>query len=170
MAAVHTCQPLLEVFGERVDEVYAYGPGPRTISGFTWGDYIYTACRFPSGRVITLNTSVFCWRPVVCGYCLQGTRGLFEFDKVCVADEGKLSDWQPLDRIEDEYGLSDLIADAGGHGSSWHAIAEAFMTSLRTGAPPPQGLGDALHITAIGWAADESLASGQPVKVQRFED
>ena len=71
--------------------------------------------------------------------------------------------------MEEEFGIREVIQDSHGHGSAWAAIVHHFMEALRRDARPPQDLHDALHITAIGWAADESLATGQPVNVRSFD-
>jgi len=37
------------------------------------------------------------------------------------------------------------------------------------GTPPRQDLSDSPHITAIGWAANESLRTGLPAKVIQYD-
>jgi predicted dehydrogenase len=54
VSAVHNAMPLLEVFGERVVEVYSYGPGARTMPEYTKHDRVTTVGRLPSGRVVEL--------------------------------------------------------------------------------------------------------------------
>ena len=168
-SAVHNSMPLLEVFDERVIEVYSYGPGSRTAPEFTRHDRVTTVAKLPSGRVLEFVDDVVSWRPESCGYCLQGTRGCFEFDRAAVVEGGKLSPWKNLDALTREFGLESLIEDSGGHNSAWRACLQAFLTAIDQGTTPPQDLFDALHITAIGWAANESLRTGLPAKVLQFD-
>ena len=169
VSAVHTALPLLQTFGERVEEVYAYGPGARTLPEFNWYDRVTTIGRLPSGRTLEFVIDVFSWRPHVFGYTLQGTRGCFEFDRAAFVEDGQLSDWKHLDELEGAFDLGDVIRDAGGHGSAWEAIIREFIAAIDGDRSPAQGLADALHITAIGWAAEESLATGQPARVMTFD-
>jgi len=169
-SAVHNSMPLLEVFDERVTEVYSYGPGSRTAPEFTRHDRVTTVAKLPSGRVLEFVDDVVSWRPESCGYCLQGTRGCFEFDRATVVEEGKLSPWKDIDTLVRQFGLEEsLIKDAGGHHSAWRACLQSFLTAIEQGTTPPQDLFDALHITAIGWAANESLRTGLPAKVIQFD-
>lgn len=111
---------------------------------------------------------VFSWHPVLTGYCLQGTKGCFEFDKAAVVEDGELSPWKGLDELEREFGL-DVALDSGGHGSAWAMCLRTFLDAIEQDREPPQNLSDALHITAIGWAANESLRTGKPAEVMRFQ-
>ncbi len=170
VSAVHNAMPLLELFGERVVEVFSYGPGARTLPEFTKHDRVTTVAKLPSGRILEFIDDVFSWRPHLFGYCLQGTRGCFEFDRAAVLEDGKISDWKDLDALEQAYELkAALIEDREGHGSAWGACLRAFVTAIGRNQRPPQDLFDALHITAIGWAANESLRSGLPARVLQFD-
>lgn len=169
VSAIHNAAPLLELFGERVVEVYSYGPGPRTMPEFQKHDRVTTVGKLPSGRIIEMVDDVLSWHPACCGYCLQGTQGCFEFDRAAMVEDGKISAWKDLATLEKEYELGGLIEDRGGHASAWGACLDAFLNAIAAGTPPPQGLFDALHITAIGWAANESLRSGQPAAVVQFD-
>jgi predicted dehydrogenase len=166
---VHTCVPLLQTFGERVEEVYSYGPGPRTFPKFNWSDRVTSAAKLPSGRILELVTDVLSWHPVICGYYVQGTNGFFEFNRGAFVEEEKLSSEKDLDQLVDEFGLEGLLQDRGGHSSSWEAIIHEFIQAIDEDRHPSEDLEIALHITAIGWAADESLQSGQPAKVKSFD-
>ena len=44
---------------------------------------------------------------------------------------------------------------------------EAFLGAIDEDREPPQNLGDSLHITAIGWAANESLRA---LEIKRREE
>ena len=169
IGGVHTAMPLLHIFGERVEEVYAYGPGARTMPEYRWNDRITTIGRLPSGRILEFVTDIFSWHPAVCGYYVQGTVGYFEFGRAAFVEGRKLSPLLSLDEIEEKFGLQDLIRDQGGHLSAFEAVVREFVNSIDQDSRPPEDLCDALHITAIGWAADESLLTGQPVKVMSFE-
>jgi len=168
-SAVHSSLPLLQIFEERVEEVYAYGPGARTLPESRWYDRITTAGKLPSGRTVEFVFDVFSWYPTTCGYCLQGTLGCFEFNRAAVVQDGRLSPWKDLDELEQEFGLVNVSRDRGGHQSSWERIIHEFMRAIDKGSRPPQDLSDALHMTATGWAVDESLRTGLPVKVRAFE-
>jgi len=167
--AVHTAMPLLEIFGERVAEVYSYGPGAHTMPEFPMDDRVTIVARLPSGRVLEFVHDIMSWRPHVFGYCVQGTRGYFELDRAAVLEGEELSPWKDLDTLEKEFGLGSLVEDAGGHNSAWAACLHTFLTAIEQDATPPQDLFDSLHVTAIGWAANESLTSGVSVKVHQFD-
>jgi len=167
--AVHNALPLLELFGERVTEVYSFGPGPLTVPEYPHSDRVTTAARLPSGRTLEFVSDILSWHPHRFGYYLQGTQGCFEFEEAAILEDGTLSAWKNLDTLTDEFKLGDLIKDQGGHNSAWAACLQAFLSSIENDTIPPQGLHDALHITAIGWAATESLRSGVPVNVEQFD-
>ncbi len=167
--AVHTAMPLLEIFGERVAEVYSYGPGARTLPEFTIHDAVTIVARLPSGRVLEFVHNIMSWHPHVFGYCVQGTKGCFEFDRAAVLDGEQLSPWKDLDTLANEFGLESPSEHAGGHNSAWGACLQTFLAAIEQDTAPPQDLFDSLHITAIGWAADESLLSGVPAKVCQFD-
>jgi predicted dehydrogenase len=169
VSAVHNAVPLLELFDERVTEVYCYGPGPRTMPEFQKHDRVTTVGKLSSGRIVEMVDDVLSWHPGGSGYCLQGTQGCFEFDRAAVVEDGKISAWKDLATLEKEYALAGLLEDQGGHASAWGACLDAFLSAIASGTPPPQGLLDALHITAIGWAANESLRTGQPARVVQFD-
>ncbi len=169
VSAVHNAAPLLEVFGERVIEVYSYGPGPRTMPEYAKHDRVTTVGKLPSGRIVEFVDDVFSWHPTRCGYALQGTQGCFEFERAALVEGGELSDWKDLDTLEAEHDLGEAIHDSDGHGSAWAACLRAFLTAVEQDTRPPQDLFDALHITAIGWAANESLRSGLPARVVQFD-
>jgi len=168
VSAVHNAAPLLDVFGERVAEVYTYGPGARTMPEYQKHDRVTTIGKLPSGRIIEMVDDVFSWHPMVTGYCLQGTEGCFEFDRAAIVEHEELSPWKNLDELEREFVL-DVAKDSGGHGSAWRMCLETFLSTIDENREPPQSLADALHITAIGWAANESLRTGKPVEVMRFD-
>ncbi len=169
VSAVHNAMPLLGIFGERVVEVYSYGPGPRTMPEYAKHDRVTTVGKLPSGRILEFVDDVFSWRPTLCGYSLQGTRGCFEFDKAAVVEDDKISAWKDLSALEAEYDLGSTLRDSDGHGSAWGACLQAFVTAIEQDTRPPQDLFDALHITAIGWAANESLRTGAPARVVQFD-
>ena len=166
--AVHTCQPLLEVFGERVHEVYTYGPGARTLPEYQVHDRFTSICHLPSGKIIELESDFLSWRPVRTGYTLQGTRGIYEFDRAAIVEGEKTSDWKDMETLAAEYNV-ELPDASAGHGSAWYACITNLLTAIDTDTQPPQNIHDALHITAIGWAADESIRTGRLVSVRQFE-
>jgi len=169
-AAVHTCMPLLQVFGERVQMLNAMSPGARMLPEFKWGDTVIALCQLPSGRMFQLQIDIFSYRPVRSGYFLQGTQGCFEYDRAAVVSEGKLSAWQSLDQLEEEYHLTDIDTDYGGHRSAFELCVGDFIKAIDNDTRPPLDLDDSLHVTAIGWAVDESLKTGKTVEVISFEE
>jgi len=167
--AVHAAMPLLEIFGERVAEVYSYGPGARTMPEFTIHDGITIVARLPSGRVLEFVHNTMSWHPHVFGYCAQGTKGCFEFERAALLDGRELSPWKDLDTLVKEFGFESLVEDKDGHNSAWGLCLRTFLAAIEEDTVPPQDLFDSLHITAIGWAADESIRTGVPVKVHQFD-
>ena len=169
-AGIHTCMPLLQMFGERVETLCAMGSGRHTAPEFRWNDTVIVLCKLPSGRMIELRFDVLSWYPGRQGYFLQGTRGCFEYDRAAILGRDKLSGWKSLDQLEAEYQLTDIVRDAGGHQSAWTLCIRDFIAAIENDTRPPLDLYDALHITAIGWAADESLKTGNTVEVISFAD
>ena len=169
-SAIHNAMPLLEAFGERrVIEVYSYGPGARTLPEYCLHDRVTTVGKLPSGRILEFIEDILSWQRGRSGYCIQGTKGCFDFDRAALVKDGKLSDWNNIETLEKEFGLEHIIRDSGGHQSSWGACLDAFLQAIQQDTRPPQDLFDALHITAIGWAANESLRSGLPARVVQFD-
>lgn len=164
-AAVHSAMPLLELFNERVAEVMAYGPGARMLPQMSWYDRLTTVAWLPSGRTLDFNLDIFSPQPAQCGYRIQGTQGCFAFDRGAFAEDHT---WVPVDDLVARFLPDDPMIDAGGHHSAWTAIIHTFLRALESDTRPPQDLYDALHITAIGWAADESIRRRRPVEVVRF--
>jgi len=169
-AGVHTCMPLLQVFDERVETLCAMGPGVRMLPEFGWNDTVIALCKFPSGRMIQLQIDIFSYRPARCGYFLQGTRGCFEYNRATMVTEGPLSDWKSLDQLAEEYELADIMPDSKGHHSAFALCIKDFMTAIDNNTRPPLDLSDSLHVTAIGWAIDESLQTGSTVEVVSFDN
>lgn len=171
-AAVHNSLPLLKCFGERVAEVFAYGTGARTAPEYKMHDRVTIVARLRSGRVLEFVTDILSPHPHVFGYQLQGTRGCWEFDQAYLVEGGRLSAAKTVTELEEEYGLTEVIPDLGqpgGHGLSWEGIIRRFIHSIDRDERPPEDLFDALEMTAIGWAAEESLATGRTVQVMSFE-
>jgi predicted dehydrogenase len=165
---VHTCMPLLKLFEERIHTIFAMGQGPRTAPEYRWSDTVIALGKFPSGRIIELRLDVLSWYPGRQGYFLQGTRGCFEYDRAAILTGDRLSPWKSLDQLEAEYSLPQIAPDAGGHQSAFALCIRDFMRAIDEGTQPPLDLHDALHITALGWAVDESLLTGVPVEVRSF--
>jgi len=172
-AAVHTALPLLKIFGERIQEVYSYGPGARTTPEYKWHDRITTVGKLASGRIVEMVVDVQSWHTLTCGYCLKGTRGHFDFNQGCFVENGRLSSPKGLNELIHQYELDlndiSLGEEHSSHTLQWSDIIKQFMHSIKTDSTPTENLQDALHITAIGWAATESLDSGKSVKVLNFE-
>ena len=169
-AGVHTCMPLLQVFGERVQTLCAMSPGARMLPEFKWGDTVIALCQLPSGQMFQLQIDIFSYRPARSGYFLQGTKGCFEYDRAAVVAGGKLSEWQSVAQLEQEYQLTDIESDHGGHLSAFELCVRDFMAAIEDDTQPPLDLYNALHITAIGWAIDESLRKGKAAEVISFEE
>lgn len=167
--AVHTAALLIELFGERVTELYSYGPGSHSIKSidprFNWHDRVTTVGYLSSGRTLELVTDVASYRPVNCGYIVQGTKGCFDFDRAAVLEDDAISDWKDLQRLESDFSLTNLIKDHSGHDSAFNEVVKRFIGAVDNDTAPSEDLSLALHITAIGWAAEESLASGKRASV-----
>ena len=136
---------------------------------YTKHDRVTTVGKLPSGRILEFVDDVFSYRPGCTGYCLQGTTGCFEFDRAAWVEDGKTCDWRDLDTLASMFGLDSIVHDSGGHGSAWCGCLRAFVNAIDQDTRPPQDLFDALHITAIGWAANESLRTGLPARVVQFD-
>jgi predicted dehydrogenase len=168
VVAVHTAMPLLRAFGERVQRVCAMGTGSIYAPEFRRHDGIFTLAQLSSGRMIELVHANGLPRPARCGYYLQGTRGCFDFDKAALPDQSGQQDWISLDDLETEYQLEQISRDYGGHKSAFALCVDDFVNAIVRDTEPPMDLYDALHITSIGWAAEEAMETGQSVEVIQF--
>ena len=166
-AGVHTTLPLLKIFRETVESVYALGSGPRQRPEFGWSDAINALCRFTSGRWIEIQWDVLSYHPGLRGYYLQGTKGCFDIDRAAFLDGNSVSPWKGLVELRTELGL-DAAEDSGGHGSSFQLCIGEFLDAVASGEAPPCDIFDALHVTALGWAIDESMCTGRPARVPQF--
>lgn len=171
--AVHTAMPFLEMFGERVESVFAAGPGSRLLPEFRLNDGVFVFARFPSGRVVELRHGILLPRPARTGYTLYGTEGCFEIDRAAVLGrdlhEPKQDAWQTLDELAEAHNLGEVATDYGGHRSAFELCVRDFVSAIHDETAPRMDLYDALHITAIGWAAEKSLDTGQPVDVIQYD-
>jgi len=178
VVAVHTTMPLLRIFGERVQSVRAMGTGSILAPEFRRHDGIFALAQFPSGRMVELLHANGLPRPARAGYYLQGSKGCFDFDKaifvgktgpMCWFGMSEQGDWMSLDQVVQEYGLEDFGPDHGGHKSAFELCVKDFVNAILNDTKPPMDLYDALHVTAIGWATEEAMESGQTVDVVQFD-
>jgi len=167
--AVHTAMPLLKAFGERVQRVCAMGTGSIYAPEFRRHDGVFTLAQLSSGHMIELLHANGLPRPARCGYYLQGTRGCFDFDKATRPDQFGQHDWMSLDDLETEYQLEQISRDYGGHKSAFALCVDDFVNAILKDTDPPMDLYDALHVTSIGWAAEEAMETGQSVEVIQFD-
>jgi len=77
--------------------------------------------------------------------------------------------WQSLEELAVEHRLDDIAEDHGGHVSSWEMCVGEFISAIVNDTRPRMDLYDALHITAIGWAAEESMRTGKCVEVIQYD-
>ena len=96
--------------------------------------------------------------------------GIAEFEAVSAGQGPPPSDLcQELLDLVAEYGLDDIAEDRGGHVSSWEMCVGEFISAIINDAKPRMDLYDALHITAIGWATEESMRTGKCVDVVQYD-
>mgnify|MGYP000477657112 CR=1 FL=1 len=175
--AVHTAMPLLELFGERARSVCAVGPGSHTSPEYILNDVVYGIAKLPSGRFFQMRHAVLAPRPALCGYYLQGTRGCFEYNRAAPSSDSNLrawssmqeGEWMSLDELVSAYHLEQIDDDHDGHMSAWGMCVRDFVMAVLNDTQPRMGLLDALHVTAIGWAAEESMRTGKVVDVVQFD-
>jgi predicted dehydrogenase len=145
------------------------GTGSIYAPEFRRHDGVFTLAQLSSGRMIELLHANGLPRPARCGYYLQGTRGCFDFDKATRSDQSGQQDWMSLDDLETEYQLGQISGDYGGHKSAFALCVDDFVNAIMKDTEPAMDLYDALHITSIGWAAEEAMETGQSVEVIQFD-
>ncbi|MGD9495013.1 MAG: Gfo/Idh/MocA family protein [Armatimonadota bacterium] len=141
-----------------VVEIFAYGSKMcLTSEQYPFDDCSVAVLKFESGACGKFGATYGCQRPSFRNFMLYGTQRTYlagrEFDRV---------------RINDR--LSDLIrVELPVQGHPYGPVIEGFAQAIIDDTEPPISGRDVANTIAVCIAGDESLATGRPVRPERFE-
>jgi len=160
---------LKEKFGE--NSVNAKKP-------FKQGDMNTSHIKCHNGEVITINYDTQSPRPSSGKYLVQGTKGIWEYDRKAVFLEERASadqhKWEPFEkyRAEFEHPLwqkSSQAAMKTGHGGGDYFVIRQFVDAIRDKKQPPIDVYDCATWSAIVELSQESVAKGSmPIEFPDF--
>ncbi|MGI5819104.1 MAG: Gfo/Idh/MocA family protein [Armatimonadota bacterium] len=153
----HMIDLLRWCMGEVV-EVFAYG-SKKCLGDeeYPFADCAISVLKFESGACGKFGTTYACQRPSFRNFMLYGTKATYlsgrEFDRV---------------RINDS--LDDIIrVDLPVKGHPYGPVIRDFAQAVIDDTEPPISGRDVANTVAVALAGDESLATGEPQKPERFE-
>lgn len=153
----HMIDLLRWCMGEVV-EIHAYG-SKRCLSDeeYPFVDCAISVLKFESGACGKFGTTYACKRPSFRNLMLYGTEGTYmsgrEFDRVRLND-----------RLDD---LIRLELPVKGH--PYGPVIRAFAQAIIDDTAPPISGRDVANTVAVALAGDESIATGESVRPERFE-
>jgi hypothetical protein len=151
------------------DFVKRNAPGhPNTGVRFKLGDVVQTQLACANGETILLTHDTSLPRPYSLGFRVQGTRGIWMDlnESIYIEGQAKASHrWEPakpwLERYDHplwkRYGAE---AEGAGHGGMDFFVIHAFIEALKSGAPMPIDIYDAVTWSAITPLSELSVAGG----------
>jgi len=141
-----------------VVEIFAYGSHMcLTPEQYPFDDCSVSVLKFENGACGKFGATYACRRPAFHNFMLYGTERTYlsgrEFDRVRVNDS-----------------LSDIIKiDLPVQGHPYGPVIRDFAQAVIDDTEPPISGRDVANTIAVSIAGDESLATGRPVKPERFE-
>ena len=146
---------------------------------FNQGDVIDTTITCANGETIHLVHDCTLPRPYSRGYCVQGTKAVFQEaplgEAIYIDGVSKRHDWEPFAPYRDQYehplwaAYKDAEEHAGGHGGMDYLVLSAFVESVKLGAPPPIDVFDTAAWMAVTYLSEQSCAlGGTPVPFPDF--
>jgi predicted dehydrogenase len=153
-------------------EVFAYGVG-RSVTDHPEPATCVCLLRAGSGAAHKVTVSYAMVRPYCLYFSLYGTHGSFEGGRVNQEDTFFVTDQMPADARLVPTGVpywTDPSAPAAvGHGTSEYFMMREFVNAIREGRQPAIGPREAARSIAPAICAFESIRSGRPVAVPRFD-
>lgn len=144
---------------------------PNAKVRFRLGDIVSTLIQTSNGETILLSHDTNSPRPYSLNFRVQGTNGLWMDDQQSVYVEGKSKPhtWEKADSYLDKYDhplwkrYAGDAAGAGHGGMDWYVI-NAFVESIKRGAPYPLDVYDLATWYAITPLSEQSVAEGGAVQ------
>lgn len=156
-SSVHEFDWLRSTFGE-VRQVFSQAAARRIQPYLDFADTVFTQLTFADGTVGALQACMSDHVQVYTG-AINGTEGSIHFDlnrgEMCLVRPGKerqinrATDWSP----------------SAAHGYAGREILAGFLRWVREDEPPPVTAWDGRQAVTVARAAEESIATGQPVEL-----
>ena len=153
----HMIDLLRWCMGEVV-EIHAYG-SRKCLSDeeYPFPDCAVSVLKFESGACGKFGTTYACRRPSFRNFMLYGTEATYMSGREC-------------DRVRINDSLEDIIRlELPVKGHPYGPVIRDFAQAVIDGTKPPISGRDVANTVAVALAGDESLATGRPVKPERFE-
>lgn len=180
--ATHSLGPVLQWFGERVQNVCCLGTGVNTDPEHAMEDTVMMLCKTESGGLIKIRIDMLSNRPANSYFSLQGTKGSYESSrgfgaqsKIWLSDFETGEAWKTLSEYESDFlperwrNPPDEAQNAGDLGEYFKV--RDFIDSILTDTPPPIDVYTAMDFTVPGLVSEESIANGgEPVDVPDFRE
>jgi len=151
---------------------------------FMCGDIITTTIKCARGQTITLRLDTTLPRPYSRRFEVHGTKGLYMEDGHMIFLEGEHKDGSSEFIRNNYYNNADAYIEkyehpiwqkyltegvVGGHGGADYLVVNAFIRSIKTGAPTPLDVYDTASLVAVSTLSEQSIAmGGMPVPVPDF--
>ncbi len=141
-----------------VEEIFAYGSKKcLTDEQYPFPDCSVSVLKFESGACGKFGVSYACRRPSFRNFQLYGTKATYLAGR-------------DADRVRVNDRRSDLITvDIPVQGHPYGPVIRDFAQAIIDDTEPPISGRDVANTIAVALAGDESLATGQPVRPERFE-
>ena len=141
-----------------VAEIYAYGSKKCLSDGeYPFVDCAISVLKFESGACGKFGTTYACRRPSFRNLMLYGTKATYMSGREC-------------DRIRLNDRLDDIIRmEMPVKGHPYGPVIAGFAQAIIDDTTPPISGRDVANSIAISLAGDQSIATGEPVKPERFE-
>lgn len=148
---------------------------PNARVRFKLGDIVTTSLACENGETILLQHDTSLPRPYSLGFRVQGTKGLWMDVSQSIHIEGrsKPHQWEPFQPYQDQFEhplwkKHAAAAEGAGHGGMDFFVIQAFVETLKAGAPMPIDIYDAVAWSAITPLSEQSIAQG--FKTLEFPD
>ena len=177
----HALGPILYWLDDRIAAISCLAnPASVYDAEVDWSGNHVMLMRTAAGRTVLLRVDTISSRPADTHFALQGSRGAYVSGEqfrsagksvVWLADEHARGAWQPIrdyaarymPERADELRRMHSHGRRSGRGYRDYRMAQDFLTTLRTGAPPRIDVHAAMDYTLPGIVAEESARQGGAV-------
>lgn len=161
-AGCHALDTLLWLVGEKVDEVFSYGvTNPNTVfAPYEYPTTTVTILKFRSGHIAKVASVIDCMQPYVFNMNMVGSHGSLKNDLFYSKKIDGLNGWNKLDV---------QLVDSGDVAHHPYRDQFAYFAEcLDAGKDPHNNLANAFETHRVVFAADKSVETGKPVKLNEF--
>lgn len=169
----HDLGPLLYIMNDRVVSVSGFKPGINSIPEYSTGSPDEVAIfRTEKGALIKILTSFGLNRPMIHNYCMYGTKGTLETDRVdAYSTNASLNSVTNLGEKMIKIPTSTAYPNMEqfGHGGADGKMIQAFVDCIINDTQPPIDLTLGLNMSIPGLIAHESaMKGGIPLEIPKF--